>query len=123
MSAASIAEIEQVSPAYMARALIELKRAGLLVRTKTGYGLTRPAAAVTIAEVFRAVGESIMDVNEDNNRADSGRSIAYMTVHPFWDTMRQNLLTLLDHTTLQDLQRNQPALLSRQLDETIVSSE
>ena len=109
LSATSIAEIEQVSPAYMARTLVELKRAGLLVRTKTGYSLARATTTVTIAEVFSAVGESVMEVNEEK-RTGQGRSAAYLTVRPFWDQMRANVLALLDQTTVHDLERSRATL-------------
>ena len=85
--------------------MVDLKRAGLVLSTRGpegGYRLAREAAAITVADVIRAVDGPIATV-----QGDRPQDVAYAgtaeVLGPLWVAVRAALRSVLEHVTLHDL--------------------
>ena len=105
VKAEQIAQSQDISEAFLLGILGELRRAGL-VRSQRGqsggYALARPAAAITLADVIRAVDGPLASVRESRpeNCSYEGPAAALQDV---WVAVRVNLRAVLEAVTLADL--------------------
>jgi Rrf2 family protein len=100
-----IAEAQGIPLKFLENILLELRHDGL-VRSQRGpeggYWLARPAAAIVIADVIRAVEGPLASVRgvPPEEVAYPGASEALRTV---WVALRANLRAVLDEVTLADV--------------------
>lgn len=100
-----LAADEDIPPKFLESILADLKRAGIVASQRGaagGYRLGRPAGAITVADVVRAVEGPLADV-----RGERPEDIEYHdgldALQRMWIAVRANLRAVLEHTTLADL--------------------
>jgi Rrf2 family protein len=108
LTADTIGRSQGVSTKYLHDILRDLKRAEL-VRTKRGpdggFSLSRPATAITLADVFRAIDGPLADIHDE-----SLRSLTYAppaeSLPAVWMAIRASLRRVLETVSLADLVSN-----------------
>jgi Rrf2 family protein len=99
---------------FLENILRELRKAGIVRSqrgTEGGYWLARPADAIAVADVIRAVEGPIADVRgvRPDELTYAGSSKALRDV---WVAARANLRAVLEHVTIADIAANElPALV------------
>lgn len=107
-----IAHRQGISVAYLERLVGQMRATGLLksVRgAKGGYVLGRSAAAITVADVIRAVNEEV-DATRCGGKGNCQRGAMCLT-HYLWDELNQEIFTFLGNITLQAL-AEKPTIVS-----------
>ncbi len=100
-----ISQRQQISLKYLHDILRDLKRAGL-VRSRRGpdggFTLSKPASAISLADIFRAVDGPLADVHDE-----SLRSLAYAApaeaLPEVWMAIRGSLRRVLETVSVADL--------------------
>lgn len=108
LTADAIGRSQGVSTKYLHDILRDLKRAEL-VRTKRGpdggFSLSRPAEAITLADVFRAIDGPLADIHDE-----SLRELTYAppaeSLPAVWMAIRASLRRVLETVSLTDLVSN-----------------
>jgi Rrf2 family protein len=93
---------------FLENILRELRKSGIVRSqrgTEGGYWLARPADAITVADVIRAVEGPIADVRgvRPDELSYAGSSKALRDV---WVAARANLRAVLEHVTIADIAAN-----------------
>ncbi len=105
VKAEAIASRHDMSLKYLLDILRELKRAEL-VRSRRGpdggFSLSRPAAEITLADVFRAVDGPLADVHDESLR-DLTYAPPAQDLPVVWMAIRGSLRRVLERVTLADL--------------------
>ncbi|MDX2378707.1 MAG: Rrf2 family transcriptional regulator [Acidimicrobiia bacterium] len=105
IKADSIAQRQDISLKYLLDILRDLKRAEL-VRSKRGpdggFSLSRPAEAVSLADIFRAVDGPLADVHDESLR-DLAYPAPAEALPEVWMAIRGSLRRVLERVTLDDL--------------------
>lgn len=105
MKADTIANRQEISLTYLLDILRDLKRAEL-VRSKRGpdggFTLSRPAAAISLADVFRAVDGPLADVHDKSLRGLRYPAPAEQ-LPLVWMAIRGSLRRVLETVTVADL--------------------
>ncbi|MEV1014164.1 Rrf2 family transcriptional regulator [Micromonospora sp. NPDC049801] len=105
VKAGSLAEVQEIPLSFLQGILLDLRRAGLLHSHRGadgGYALTRPATAITVGDVLRAVGGSLTTVRGlPADRAGYHGVAAGLT--DVWLAVHGAIATVVDSTTLADL--------------------
>jgi Rrf2 family protein len=100
-----ISQRQDISLKYLLDILRDLKRAEL-VRSKRGpdggFTLSRPADAITLADVFRAIDGPLADVHDESLRALSYPPPAE-ALPKVWMAIRASLRDVLETVTVADL--------------------
>jgi Rrf2 family protein len=101
----TLASAQQIPVKFLENILMDLRRAGLVVSQRGaegGYRLSRPAGAITIAEVIRAVDGPLANIRglrpelaEYDGPAESLRDV--------WVAMRAALRSVLERVSLADV--------------------
>ena len=115
-----LAEAQEIPLQFLEHILLDLKRAGL-VRTKRGasggYWLAEDPAAVSVADVIRAVEgplANIQDLPPEETKYEGSAE----RLRDVWIAVRQNLREVLESVTLEDLAAKRlPAAITSLLDE------
>ena len=101
----AIAEAQDIPSKFLENILAELKRGGLVASvrgTDGGYWLALDPAAITMADLIRAVEGPLADVRGE--RPDDLRYEPELAVlQRAWIALRANLRAVLEHVTLADL--------------------
>jgi Rrf2 family protein len=104
-----VAAAQDIPIRFLENILLELRHAGLVQSQRGvegGYWLARPAAAITIADVIRAVEGPIANV-----RGDSPDAVRYSgsaePLRDVWIAVRASLRGVLERVTLADLARGE----------------
>jgi Rrf2 family protein len=104
----AVSRAEGISAHYLSRILGELRRAGL-VRSVRGRGggfvLNRPPSAISVLEIFRALGENTSPVSCAGGNPAPCERAAECPVQPFWADLGRVIDGTLEHTTLAELSR------------------
>lgn len=104
ISAASIADRQDLSVAYLEQLLHRLKVHGLLASIrgpKGGYLLAKEPRAITVAQVVQILdGPSIVT---HHSTTKSGHADAQQVTHAVFRCVHERLLRSLDQVTLEDL--------------------
>jgi Rrf2 family protein len=116
--AESIARAQEIPTKYLENLLVELRRARLVAshRGSTGgYRLARPATAITLADVIRAIDGPLAGV-----RDDAPEDVAYpgaaATLRDVWVALRASMRAVLEAVTLADVAAGKlPAPVRRRL--------
>jgi Rrf2 family protein len=105
VTTAELAAGQGIPTTYVAALLLDLRKAALLssrAGIDGGYALARPAAAISVGDVMRAVSGALSSV-----RGRPAQSILYIghstALSAFWQSVQVVATSLLDSTTLQDL--------------------
>ena len=105
MTRQAIADAQDISPKFLDHILADLKRAGLVGSVRGadgGYWLSRDPAAITMADIIRAVEGPLADVRGE--RPDAlGYPDELAVLQRVWIAVRANLRAVLEHVTLADL--------------------
>jgi len=111
-SAAEIAEATGVPPATAAKILKALVRAGILASHRGvlgGYGLARPAAVITVAEIIEALdGPIALTACIEEGAGDCGLE-ALCPARANWQRVNEAIRRALSEITLADMAGTVPA--------------
>ena len=106
ISAAEVAEAEEIPPYYLAKVLQDLARAGLLSSVRGrggGFRMTRDPAEIRVMEVLDAV-ENIKKLTEECVLGlDQCSDDVSCPMHTTWKAFRKLLLERLEKMTVADL--------------------
>jgi len=100
-----LAELQDIPLQFLEHILLELKHHGIVRArrgAKGGYWLAKPADAVTIADIVRAVEGPIAHVQSAPPESIEYRGHA-AHLQEVWIAVRANLRAVLEHVTLADL--------------------
>ncbi len=105
VSLAEIANAQRLSLAYLEQLFGNLRRAELVVSARGpggGYRLARPAAAIVVADIVRAVDEPIRATRceEGSPGCLAGRRCP---THDLWSELGEQIRLFLAHMTLADV--------------------
>ena len=105
LKAETIAEAQAISLSFLENILVDLKRAGLVRASRGrvgGYSMTRPASAVSIADIIRAVEGPLADVRgvRPEALAFTGPAAALREV---WLANRVSVRHVLERVTIADV--------------------
>ncbi|GAA3194544.1 RrF2 family transcriptional regulator [Dactylosporangium siamense] len=105
ITAAELAQSEQMSIGSLQTVLLELRRVGLVHShrgTERGYGLARPAAAITVGEILRAMNGALTTVRglptQQATYEGVGRGLQRV-----WLSVDTAVNEIVDQATLADL--------------------
>lgn len=105
VKADAIATRHDISLKYLLDILRDLKR-GELVRSKRGpdggFTLSRPATAITLADIFRAIDGPLADVHDESLRGLTYAAPA-QALPEVWMAIRGSLRRVLETVTIADL--------------------
>jgi Rrf2 family protein len=105
VTADALAERQAIPPKFLENILADLRRGGL-VRSQRGadggYRLARPADAVTVADVIRAVEGPLANI-QDSAPEDTEYPGHAELLKQVWIAVRANLRAVLERVTLADL--------------------
>ncbi len=126
VKAEAIATHQDISLKYLLDILRDLKRAEL-VRSKRGpdggFTLSRPADAISLADVFRAVDGPLADVHDESLRGLEYPSPVEI-LPQVWMAIRGSLRRVLETVTVADLVSGElPASVRELVDEYRVATE
>ena len=101
----AIAEWGSMPEAYLEQLIAGLKRAGLVTSTRGaqgGYMLARPADAITVGDVLRALegGLSLVECLDGEDCCDKACACPSRIV---WQKLRDGMTAIVDGITLQDM--------------------
>ena len=106
ISAAEVAEAENIPPYYLAKVLQDLARAGVLSSVRGrggGFKLLREPKDVPVMEVLQAVENIKKLTNECVLGLDRCDEEVSCPMHTTWKAFRDRLLGQLEHMTVADL--------------------
>jgi Rrf2 family cysteine metabolism transcriptional repressor len=108
VSLAEIARVEDISMSYLEHLMAALRKSGLVEGTRGvhgGYRLSSAPGAMMVGEVFRALEGPIAPAV----CASEGKNVVYCEregdcpSRTFWRQVRDNIVQVMDTTTLADL--------------------
>jgi Rrf2 family protein len=116
--AETIARAQEIPTKYLENLLVELRRARLVASQRGstgGYRLVRPASAITLADVIRAIDGPLAGV-----RDDAPEDVAYpgvaASLRDVWVALRASMRAVLEAVTLADVAAGKlPAPVRRRL--------
>ena len=114
----AIARGQAIPSKYLENLLVDLRRARLVASQRGvngGYRLARPASAITLADVIRAIDGPLAGV-----RDDAPEDVAYPGVaaplRDVWVALRASMRSVLEAVTLADVATGRlPAAVRRRL--------
>ena len=101
-----IAERQQTSLAYLEQLFLKLRRAGLVESARGrlgGYRLSRPASAISVAEIMAAVEEDIRMTRCGGEAAKPCMPGQRCLTHGLWDALGEQIAGFLESVTLQEV--------------------
>ncbi len=105
VKAEALAEAQELPVRFVENILLELRRAGLVTSQRGaegGYRLSQPPAAITIADVFRALEGPLADVR-GLRPEDARYEPPAERLRDVWVAVRAALRTVLESVTLADI--------------------
>ncbi len=116
LAGSAIAKSQGLPAKFLEGILAELRRAGIVSSQRGaegGYRLARPASAITIADVMRAIDGPLAEVRgvrPEHTHYDGSAS----RLQDVWIAVRASLRSVLEATTLADVASGQlPAAVKR----------
>lgn len=98
----SISVGQEISMSYMEQLFARLRKAGLVKGTRGpggGYRLSRAPGQITIAEILKAVDDSVEAINSSKTEAMDLDDLS----HVLWNQLSARIFSFLDNITLADL--------------------
>jgi Rrf2 family iron-sulfur cluster assembly transcriptional regulator len=122
VSLAEISERQTISLSYLEQLFSRLRKAGLVDSVRGpggGYLLVGQADLVCVADIIKAVNESIDSTNCGGNRDCQGGSICL--THNLWDDLSRQINDFLSGISLADLvaKRDVQNIAHRQVDQLL----
>jgi Rrf2 family protein len=117
VSAQEISREEGIGPEYVARIMGALRAGGLIESTRGaggGYRLARPANEINVWEVVTALGGEFFARGFCGSHPGQRRECSRATdcsIRALWRKTQSVLRETLEHISLEDLQRDEPAML------------
>jgi Rrf2 family protein len=105
LKAEALAEAQGIPPKFLQNILADLRKAGIVTAVRGqdgGFTLARRAAAVTLADVIRAVEGPLASVQEQRPE-DVEYDGAAEPLRTVWVALRANMRAVLESVTLADL--------------------
>lgn len=108
LSARQVSEREGLTIEYASQILAELRHAGFVASTRGvrgGFRLARPAEAITVGELFRALDGPLADnlcESYTGNRDVCAHSEA-CSVRPVWSELQRRIYGYLNGVTIADI--------------------
>jgi Rrf2 family protein len=105
LRADAIARAQAIPAKYLENLLAELRRARLVVSQRGlqgGYRLARPASAITLADVIRAIEGPLAGVRDLAPEDVTYDGVA-TSLREVWIALRASMRTVLEVTTLADV--------------------
>ncbi|MEZ4600548.1 MAG: RrF2 family transcriptional regulator [Syntrophotaleaceae bacterium] len=104
----SIAEKEDISPAFLEQIFVKLRRAQLVESIRGpggGYVLGRPAQEIRIHEIIESVEQTLVPVGcmDEQGRCNCGEQCV---THAIWEGLAQRVRNFLSSITLADLAKD-----------------
>ena len=102
----NIAERTQISLAYLEQLFLKLRRAGLVESARGrsgGYRLSRPANAITVADIMAAVDEDTRMTRCGGEAAKPCIPGQRCLTHVLWDALGDQIAAFLESVTLQEV--------------------
>jgi Rrf2 family protein len=113
----AVAERQQISLAYLEQLFVKLRRAGLVESERGrsgGYRLSRPAYAITVGDVMKAVDEGLRMTRCGGEESAPCMAGKRCLTHGLWDALCDRIGSFLDGVSLQEvidgIPRVQPAV-------------
>jgi Rrf2 family protein len=109
MTKFQIAEAEQISAAYVQQLMMALRLAGLVISHRGrvgGFSLARPAEAVTVSDVLKALEGEVMPA--PCRETGHCERTASCPTRPVWEKAAELLDELFTATTIASLARDCP---------------
>lgn len=98
----SISIGQEISMSYMEQLFARLRKQGLVKGTRGpggGYRLSRAPGQITIAEILKAVDDSIEAVQSSKANPEDANDLS----HALWNQLSSRIFDFLDNITLADL--------------------
>ncbi|MEW5756206.1 MAG: Rrf2 family transcriptional regulator [Pseudomonadota bacterium] len=95
----SISVSQEISMSYMEQLFAKLRKSGLVKGTRGpggGYRLARPPEQITVAEILKAVDDSVESLNNDDRKVSD-------LSHMLWDELSKKVFKYLENITIQEL--------------------
>jgi Rrf2 family protein len=105
-----ISRVQKIPEKFLAKIFQRLSKAGLLrsIRgSKGGFSLRKPAAEITMLEVIETL-EGPIAINRCLLRKGECDEEEGCPLYDIWEETQQNLLKVLDRTTIEDLVKRIP---------------
>ena len=105
---ADISKRQGISLAYLEQLFSRLRRSGLVQSARGpggGYTLGHDSAAISVADVIRAVDESV-DATKCGGQKNCQGELRCLT-HDLWEDLSEQISAYLDSISLEDLVRKQ----------------
>ncbi|MGQ9644975.1 MAG: RrF2 family transcriptional regulator [Thermodesulfobacteriota bacterium] len=102
-----ISKEQQIPETFLAKIFQRLSKAGLLRSSrgaKGGFSLGKPAGSITMREVIEAIDGPIA-LNRCLRGGGECKEEDFCPIYPVWSKAQQQLLEILDSTTVEDLAR------------------
>jgi Rrf2 family protein len=102
-----IAERQGISESYLEQVFTSLRKSGLVKASRGsqgGYGLSRPAAEISVGQILTALEGPIAPVFcVDDTLPSNCERRGFCTTRSFWEELRDRINEFLSSTSLQDL--------------------
>jgi Rrf2 family protein len=102
-----ISKLQNIPETFLAKIFQRLSKAGVLRSSrgsKGGFSLGKPAASITMREVIEAIDGPIL-LNRCLRREGECEEDEICPIYQVWSKAQQQLLEILDRTTVEDLVR------------------
>ena len=102
-----ISKLQNIPETFLAKIFQRLSKAGVLRSSrgsKGGFSLGKPAASITMRAVIEAIDGPIV-LNRCLRREGECKEDEICPIYQVWSKAQQQLLEILDHTTMEDLAR------------------
>ena len=106
ISAAEIAERQQISLPYLEQIFARLRRRGIVTAHRGpggGYRLAKPAAETSIADVVSAVDEPLRAIRCGGGKTGCMKDGARCLTHDLWEETGRHLRDYLASVSLEDV--------------------
>src|SRR5688572_33493527 len=116
-----IAEKERLTPVYVEKILVTLRRAGLVKSLRGvngGYVLSRPAKGISVALVLGALGQVDLGKNLCKRFTGTASECVHMGdcgIRPVWGLLTRYIYGFLDQLNLEQLVQNE-ATVTQEID-------
>lgn len=109
---AEIAKREKIPGKFLELILVELRRNGLVKSRRGpegGHRLARPASAISVGEIWRAIDGPFLPGAELGDRRERDVTLAASCFHSVWKEVETAIGQVVDRISLEDLCRRAEA--------------
>ncbi len=102
-----IAERNNISASYLEQIFLNLKKRDIVKSVRGpggGYVLGRPGKEINIADIIRAIGESVK-ITSCGGKKNCNKNLSQCQTHHLWQGLENNIYKYLQSISLQDVCR------------------